>query len=44
MFHFVHEIIEPRTATVMYFGITTDPNGRLKQHTSCLGEAANARN
>jgi len=38
MLHFIYELIDPRTETVAYVGITTNPNSRLQQHVNCMDE------
>lgn len=38
MLYFIYELIDPRTETVAYVGITTDPNSRLQQHVNCVDE------
>lgn len=32
MLHFIYELIDPRTDTVFYIGITNDPNQRFQAH------------
>lgn len=36
MLQFIYELYDPRTDVVGYVGITTDPNGRYKQHLSMV--------
>lgn len=34
MFHFVYELVDPRTNAVVYVGITNNPNLRFQAHLS----------